>query len=139
MRASMLIKASVCHNIFLSTSYVMLMILIDLNPRDDLESLAYTLLFLLKGNLPWGTYSEHGTTLGRHAQVLKQKQTWTGSKFVQYCPPEFGELVDYARGLKFTEHINYRSILAQFSKRRKMPAVPPQLQGQISASAVCML
>jgi hypothetical protein len=119
--------------------YVMLMKLIDLNPRDDLESLAYTLLFLLKGNLPWGTHNEHGTTLGRNAQVRKQKQTWTGSKFVQYCPPEFGQLVDYARGLEFTEHIDYHRILAQFENRQRMATVPPQLQGQISVSVVCVI
>ena len=95
------------------------MIFVDLNPRDDLESLAYTLLFLLKGSLPWQAYSDHGTALGQIYQVREQKRRWKGSELSKHCPREFGWLVDYARRLKFTEHIPYARVRARFSSVRQ--------------------
>jgi hypothetical protein len=111
---------------------MMLIISVDLNPRDDLESLAYTLLFLLKGSLPWQAYSEHGTTLGRITQVREQKRAWIGSKLARGCPHEFGHLVDYARGLNFPENIDYNRLRAQFSSVRKMCTAPAASKGSIS-------
>jgi casein kinase I family protein HRR25 len=135
MQASILIEELVCNVIYYRHTYYIYW-LIDLNPRDDLESLAYTLLFLLKGSLPWQTYSEHGTVLGRNAQVRGKKQIWTGSKFSKYCPREFGQLVNHARGLKFAENINYSRLRALFANvSRKI--IFSRSKGKISASWGC--
>jgi serine/threonine protein kinase len=45
-----------------SPSDIMLIIFVDLDPRDDLESLAFTLIFLLKGGPLWQAYSERKWT-----------------------------------------------------------------------------
>ena len=42
--------ALVCYGIFHLKTLYFLIFFVDLNPFDDLESLAYTLLFLLKGS-----------------------------------------------------------------------------------------
>jgi hypothetical protein len=107
----------------------MLIIFVDLNPRDDLESLAYTLLFLLKGSLPWQAYSEHGSDLGRIAQVREQKRKWTGPRLAEYTLPEFGRLVDYARGLEFTGRINYAHFRTQFASIHGRHVIPPEWGG----------
>jgi casein kinase I family protein HRR25 len=106
-----------------------LIFFVDLNPRDDLESLAYTLLFLLKGSLPWQAHGEHGTALGQIYQVREQKRRWKGSELSKHCPREFRWLVDYARGLKFTEHIPYARVQARFSGVRRMHPVSSKSKG----------
>jgi|ERR1700734_1729614 hypothetical protein len=128
MRASILTKALVDYFMFRPIS-IILIILVDLNPRDDLESLAYTLIFLLKGSLPWQKHGEHGTVLGQITQVREKKRTWTGSRLAEYCPPEFGQLVDYARGLTFTESIDYDRLRAQFSSIHKTYSIPSEPKG----------
>ena len=107
----------------------MLIFFVDLNPRDDLESLAYTLLFLLKGSLPWQAHGEHGTALGQIYQVREQKRRWKGSELSKHFPREFGSLVDYARGLKFTEHIPYARVRARLSSVRQLQTVSSKSKG----------
>lgn len=81
---------------------------VDLSRRDDMESLAYILLFLLRGDLPWRRHSRgRGTIFGKLAQVREKKLAWTGSRLALGLPAEFGQLLDYARGLRFDEQPDY--------------------------------
>ena len=84
------------------------MFLVDLAPRDDLKSLAYTLVFLLRGSLPRSHYAHHGTTLGRLRQVLEQKKAQSGAQLTKGCPPVVGELLDYARSLGYDDAPDYQ-------------------------------
>lgn len=59
--------------------------------RDDLESLAYTLLFLLKGRLPWQGYQ--GDNKGY--LVCKKKMATSAEMLCRYTPPAFRQ-VSYA-------------------------------------------
>ncbi|CEL51474.1 Casein kinase I homolog hhp2 OS=Schizosaccharomyces pombe (strain 972 / ATCC 24843) GN=hhp2 PE=2 SV=2 [Rhizoctonia solani AG-1 IB] len=79
----------------------------ELTFRDDLESLAYTLIFLLRGSLPWSAYLQHGSIQGRIRQVYKQKQRHDGQRLALGLPFEFGMLVDCARSLSRDELPNY--------------------------------
>ncbi|EJD52876.1 kinase-like protein, partial [Auricularia subglabra TFB-10046 SS5] len=73
---------------------------ITLSYRDDLESLAYTLLSLLRRNLPWSNYTRYfGTDLGRIRQVYRQKQAYDGSRLAFGFPDVFGKFLDDARSL----------------------------------------
>ncbi|CAE6433158.1 unnamed protein product, partial [Rhizoctonia solani] len=81
---------------------------LKLTYRDDLESSAYTFLYLLRGNLPWAGYASHGTVHGRIRQVRAQKRRLHGAHLATGLPTEFGELVDYARSLSTTEIPNYQ-------------------------------
>ncbi|KAG8700077.1 hypothetical protein FRC11_013231 [Ceratobasidium sp. 423] len=89
---------------------------LKLTYRDDLESLAYTLICLLRGSLPWSYYTKHGTILGRIRQVRAQKQSLTGSRLTIGLPNEFGELVDYARSLSAGEIPDYQAWSARLGK-----------------------
>lgn len=97
---------------------------IDLGFRDDLESLAYTLLFLLRGDLPWRRLVGHGTVLGRMAQVQEKKRAWSGSRLAEGYPPVFGHLLDYARSLDFQQCPDYTHLRTQFIHVRNSPPIP---------------
>ncbi|KAG8712659.1 hypothetical protein FRC11_014571, partial [Ceratobasidium sp. 423] len=75
--------------------------------RDDLESLAYTLLWLLRGSLPWSYYAKCRPQVAAIRQVFAQKKRHTGSTLATDLPVEFGELVDYARSLSLDEKPDY--------------------------------
>ncbi|KAG5653780.1 hypothetical protein H0H81_010621 [Sphagnurus paluster] len=82
---------------------------VELTRRDDLESLSYVLLSLLRGSLPWRNHAVgiSATTFGRYAQVYQKRIAWPGSRLALGYPAEFGRFLDWARNLEFNETPDY--------------------------------
>ncbi|PIA42610.1 hypothetical protein AQUCO_02000206v1 [Aquilegia coerulea] len=80
--------------------------------RDDLESLAYTLIFLLKGNLPWqGFLGENKGFL-----VCKKKMATSPEMLCSFCPNPFKELLEMVTNMKFDEEPNYSKLISLFDR-----------------------
>ncbi|VAH74423.1 unnamed protein product [Triticum turgidum subsp. durum] len=78
--------------------------------RDDLESLAYTLIFLLRGRLPWQGYQ--GDNKG--FLVSKKKMSTSPESLCGICPQSFRHFVEYVVNLKFDEEPNYAKCISLF-------------------------
>lgn len=78
--------------------------------RDDLESLAYTLVFLLRGRLPWQGYQ--GDNKG--FLVCKKKMATSPEMLCCFCPAPFKQFLEYVVNLKFDEEPNYGKTIAMF-------------------------
>lgn len=78
--------------------------------RDDLESLAYTLIFLLRGRLPWQGYQ--GENKG--FLVCKKKMATSPENMCILCPAPFRQFIEYVVNLKFDEEPNYAKYISLF-------------------------
>jgi len=78
--------------------------------RDDLESLAYTLMFLLKGKLPWQGYQ--GDNKG--FLVCKKKMATSAEQMCKYSPPAFKHFTEYVMNLKYDEDPRYSWLIGLF-------------------------
>jgi len=79
---------------------------IELTRRDDLESLAYVLVYFLRGSLPWQGIS--GDTKHKHTQVLEMKKMVSPKELCEGLPPQFETFLSYARTLEFSQKPNYQ-------------------------------
>ncbi|KAI3821635.1 hypothetical protein L1987_09204 [Smallanthus sonchifolius] len=78
--------------------------------RDDLESLAYTLVFLLRGRLPWqGFQGENKGFL-----VCKKKMATSPETLCGFCPAPFRIFVEYVVNLKFDDEPCYAKYISLF-------------------------
>ncbi|QCE02319.1 casein kinase 1-like protein HD16 [Vigna unguiculata] len=78
--------------------------------RDDLESLAYTLIFLLRGRLPWqGFQGENKGFL-----VCKKKMGTSPEIICCFCPLPFKHFLEHVVNLKFDEEPNYAKYISLF-------------------------
>jgi casein kinase 1 len=77
--------------------------------RDDLESLGYVLLYLLKGSLPWQGLKVKGKEQKYDAIKAKKKNT-TIESLCEGCPEEFAAYLNTCRQLSFNETPNYESL-----------------------------
>ncbi|XP_030464584.1 casein kinase 1-like protein HD16 [Syzygium oleosum] len=78
--------------------------------RDDLESLAYTLIFLLRGRLPWQGYQ--GENKG--FLVCKKKMATSPETLCCFCPVPFRQFVEHVVNLKFDEEPKYARYISLF-------------------------
>ncbi|KAK9102325.1 hypothetical protein Sjap_019579 [Stephania japonica] len=78
--------------------------------RDDLESLAYTLVFLLRGRLPWQGYQ--GDNKG--FLVCKKKMATSPETLCSFCPLPFRLFIEDVVNLKFDEEPDYAKYISLF-------------------------
>jgi casein kinase 1 len=76
--------------------------------RDDLESLAYTIIHSTRGNLPWRNISAN--------RILKKKESITPEELCEGLPVHFCKFVSYVRSLGFDEKPDYQSLHSILSK-----------------------
>jgi casein kinase I family protein HRR25 len=82
--------------------------------RDDLESLAYVLIYFLRGSLPWYGNAKRKKTPG----LLATRNSKVNSPTNVLCdslPKEFAILLNYARALRHDERPDYKYLRNLFS------------------------
>ena len=82
---------------------------IEQSRRDDIESFAYTLLYFLKGSLPWKRI-EGNKIEEKYERILEMKLSILNDDFCKDLPKQFIDLLSYAQGMKFEEEPDYNYI-----------------------------
>lgn len=80
--------------------------------RDDLESLAYTLIFLLRGRLPWQGYQGENKSF----LVCKKKMATSPDLMCCFCAPPFKIFLETVTNMKFDEEPNYPKLISLFDE-----------------------
>ena len=90
--------------------------------RDDLESIAYIILYFLRGNLPW-----QGLKIirkeDRYKKICEIKKECTSEKLCAGFPQELEIFLDYIKHLEFTEVPDYdylKNLLKKIIGRNKI-------------------
>ena len=83
---------------------------IEQSRRDDLESVAYLLIYLLKGSLPW-----QGLIVKRkeekYLKVLEKKKSMTSSELCSDLPTQIERFLIYVKSLEYEEKPNYQLMI----------------------------
>lgn len=82
--------------------------------RDDLESLAYVLLYFIKGKLPWQGLKEFDK-VEKYNKIKEMKNNAKPSELFKDLPEEFSMYLDYCYNLRFDEEPNYKYLIKLFS------------------------
>jgi serine/threonine protein kinase len=82
--------------------------------RDDIISIIYVSIYLLKGTLPWcGLYPKKGDTRTKEELVYDKKVKTTSDELCEGLPALFKKLLDYAYSLEFEEKPDYLYMIRQ--------------------------
>ena len=89
--------------------------------RDDLEALVYTLLYLVKGRLPWQGQSHHGDDKASKAEAYRaigQAKAAQPPAVLCQGEPELQWLLELAQSLTYGQLPPYADIRARFEHAR---------------------
>jgi casein kinase 1 len=81
--------------------------------RDDLESLGYVWIYLLRGTLPWIGITG-ANEKQRYDRVYQMKDRITFEDLCRGCPSEFVRYFQIVRNLRFTETPDYAALREMF-------------------------
>ena len=89
---------------------------IEQSRRDDIEGIAYNLIYLAKGKLPWqGIRAKNKKE--KHKKIMESKIKITPENLCEGLSREFINLLKYARELEFEEMPDYKNIKNMFKCR----------------------
>jgi hypothetical protein len=87
----------------------------DLMPRDDLESLAYLLFFLLRGDLPWRRHRSVDESMRQsNLRIRASKAAYLDYNTSLDSPAEFGYLLEYSRAMSYDQFPDYEDLKGRF-------------------------
>jgi len=87
---------------------------IEQSRRDDLECLAYSLIFMVKGSLPWQGMRIEDKKV-KYEKMCKKKKAISSEILCKGLPGEFRYLLHYCRSLKFEDKLDYEMLKEIFS------------------------
>ena len=85
---------------------------IECSRRDDLEGLAYMLIYFLRGTLPWRKIK--GSTVSETWDLIRDKKIETEAVLTVGLPPEFDIYYKYVRALEFDDLPDYEGLRELF-------------------------
>ena len=86
---------------------------IEQSRRDDIEGIAYNLIYLAKGKLPWqGVKTKNKKE--KHKRIMESKIAYTPEILCKHLPEELLKLLKYARKLEFEDEPDYKDIKIMF-------------------------
>ncbi|EDV57497.1 casein kinase I [Drosophila erecta] len=81
--------------------------------RDDMESVGYVLMYLLRGRLPWQDLVAKSREQ-KHEMITEMKLSTSLMSLCAGYPSEFYNCLEYTRKLSFEEEPKYRTIRCSF-------------------------
>ena len=93
---------------------------IEQSRRDDMEGLAYLLIYLLKGSLPWQGIDASDKHV-KHQRICKCKQKYTPEELCKNLPEEFSIFLRSVRDLGYydePDYDKYRTMFRNLFKKR---------------------
>ncbi|OHS92748.1 CK1 family protein kinase [Tritrichomonas foetus] len=86
---------------------------VEQSRRDDMESLGYVWLYLLRGDLPWMGLNGRNQQ-DKYDRICDVKAKTPFTKLCDGFPEEFVKYFTYVRNLRFTEKPNYSELRKMF-------------------------
>ncbi len=86
---------------------------IEQSRRDDLESVGYSLIYMMRGSLPWqGTKGANKQE--KYDKIMEKKMDMSIGELCKKLPIEVAHFMYYCRNLKFEAEPDYEHIKAEF-------------------------
>ena len=87
----------------------------ELSRRDDMESIGYMLIYLLKGSLPWqGLKIKQKSE--KYSKIKELKMSLEPEKLCEDLPDEFKEYIESVKNLEFEEEPDYGRYINMFTE-----------------------
>ena len=87
---------------------------IEQSRRDDLECIAFTLIYLAKGKLPWQGITADNK-IDKYQKVLERKKGISVELLCKDLPGEFAHFLHYCRSLRFEDKPDYAMLRKRFA------------------------